>query len=192
MRKKSLWLVYAVLCAVLLTSLPVYCADLREKYTSLLEHLELYQHEKLTALKRHPENSLQPFTTDGCSGGMSVGWDYLANTIDRIKDIHGDQPPWEACCINHDRAYHAAGPKNSPPEKSFQNRKAADEQLRLCVLATGTTRSAVLSAAYHLSTEEVESIYQVIGDLMYHAVRLGGVPCTNLPWRWGYGWPECE
>ena len=31
-----------------------------------------------------------------------------------------------------------------------------------------------------------------IADLMYRAVRIGGVPCTGLPWPWDYGWPECD
>ena len=35
-------------------------------------------------------------------------------------------------------------------------------------------------------------VYEVIGDLMYRAVRIGGIPCSGLPWRWGYGWPECD
>jgi hypothetical protein len=35
-------------------------------------------------------------------------------------------------------------------------------------------------------------IYQGIADLMYRAVRLGGIPCSGLPWRWGYGWPACD
>jgi len=31
-----------------------------------------------------------------------------------------------------------------------------------------------------------------IAEIMYRAVRLGGAPCTTLPWRWGFGWPKCE
>jgi hypothetical protein len=34
--------------------------------------------------------------------------------------------------------------------------------------------------------------FRVIGDLMYFAVRAGGKPCSPFPWRWGYGWPNCE
>ena len=29
-------------------------------------------------------------------------------------------------------------------------------------------------------------------DMMYRAVRIGGGPCTGLPWRWGNGWPGCN
>jgi hypothetical protein len=44
-------------------------------------------------------NVLKPFTTDGCSGGMS--WIY--------KKIFRKPPPWEDDCVKHDRAYHAGG-----------------------------------------------------------------------------------
>lgn len=154
--------------------------------------LELYRHEKLSATKQQEESPLAPFTTDGCSGGLSIGWNYLSNTIDLIKEIHGDVPPWESCCVTHDRAYHTAGSKISEAEDSFRERRTADEQLRQCVLETGIERAPELSIEYGLTPEEVQRIYSVIGTMMYRAVRLGGVPCSGLPWRWGYGWPECE
>ena len=88
-------------------------------FDSLERKLELGRHEQLLAKKRDTASRLSEFTSDGCSGGLSVGWNYL-------------------------------------------------------------------------STEEVARIYKVIGDLMYRAVRIGGVPCSGLPWRWGYGWPECD
>ena len=34
--------------------------------------------------------------------------------------------------------------------------------------------------------------HEAVASLMYRAVRLGGIPCSGLPWRWGYGWPECD
>ena len=37
----------------------------------------------------------------------------------------------------------------------------------------------------------VETLYAANAELMYSAVRIGGIPCSALPWRWGYGWPEC-
>ena len=64
--------------------------------------------------------------------------------------------------------------------------------LEACVINTGARRAPELSLQYDLSMEDVEQIYQVIADLMYRAVRIGGVPCSGLPWRWGYGWPSCE
>ena len=61
-----------------------------------------------------------------------------------------------------------------------------------CVVDVGLSRTPELSVQYGLTIEEVGQIYRVIGDLMYRAVRIGGVPCSGLPWRWGYGWPECK
>ena len=47
-------------------------------------------------------------------------------------------------------------------------------------------------ADYGLSAGMVDLLYAGIAGAMYRAVRLGGVPCSALPWRWGYGWPECK
>jgi hypothetical protein len=121
-----------------------------------------------------------------------VGWGYLSETIEHIKEIHGDEPPWESCCITHDRAYHQAGGRDVTPLMSFAARREADRQLQACVVETGVRRGPELSLQYDLLNEDVEQIYQVIAGLMYRAVRIGGVPCSGLPWRWGYGWPSCD
>lgn len=154
--------------------------------------LELGRHDQLLIQKQNPENSLAEFTTDGCSGGLSVGWKHLADSIDQIRKTHGDLPPWESCCIDHDKQYHTAGSADLTGAMSFLARKQADEELRTCVIETGIQRAPELSVEYELSLEDVSQIYQAIGDLMYRAVRIGGVPCTGLPWRWGYGWPQCD
>lgn len=159
---------------------------------SLELKLELGRHEKLVVLKQQADSELSPFSTDGCSGGLSVGWGYLSETIKHIKEIHGDEPPWEQCCITHDQAYHQAGPRDATPLMSFAARREADRQLQACVIETGDQRAPELSLQYDLLIEDVEQIYQVIADLMYRAVRIGGVPCSGLPWRWGYGWPSCD
>ena len=44
---------------------------------------------------------------------------------------------------------------------------------------------------YDVSAGTGETLYAAIAELMYSAVRIGGIPCSTLPWRWGYGWPEC-
>jgi len=44
-------------------------------------------------------SELKPFTTDGCSGGMSLLW----------RKVIGHPPPWEDLCVEHDRAYHVGG-----------------------------------------------------------------------------------
>jgi len=154
--------------------------------------LEIREHEALGVLKSNPLNQLSEFTTDGCSGGLSVGWQYLAGKIQKFNEVHGMQPPWESCCISHDRAYHSGGARETSAEQSFDLRKSADQILKTCVQRTGTDRSGELGGAYGISSKEVERLYVFISSLMYRAVRIGGIPCTGLPWRWGFGWPECE
>jgi hypothetical protein len=52
-----------------------------------------------------------PFTTDGCSGGMTTVW----------KWIWRRPPPWNELCVTHDRAYWAGG--------TVAARRAADRAL---------------------------------------------------------------
>lgn len=154
--------------------------------------LEMGRHEQLVARRAHPDSVLAEFTTDGCSGGLSVGWEYLAGNIQRFHATHGTRPAWESCCIMHDQAYHTGGLLEATAAESFEARKEADLALKACVLETGVKRTPELSAEYNVSARDVEILYAAIADLMYRAVRIGGMPCTGLPWRWGYGWPECE
>jgi hypothetical protein len=154
--------------------------------------LELARHERLARRKRDPSNSLSAFTTDGCSGGLSAAWDAFASWVGDFRQVHGQLPPWQHCCVEHDRLYHAAGPRDATPRESFDARRSADLALRRCVLATGTVRAPELSAEYGLSDGQVAGLYSAIADLMYRSVRLGGIPCSGLPWRWGYGWPPCD
>lgn len=159
---------------------------------SLERKLELGKHQQLAEKKSIPGTVLTEFTTDGCSGGLSVGWVYLADKIKHVQSVHGAHPPWESCCIEHDKLYHIAGVRGTTAIDSFVLRKEADSALKMCVLQTGVDRTPELSAEYNLSAEEIEFLYGAISSLMYHAVRIGGVPCSGLPWRWGYGWPKCD
>jgi hypothetical protein len=127
-----------------------------------------------------------PFTSDGCSGGMSAGWDLLARRLPGFRERYGGSPPWEACCLAHDRDYWAGETADG-----YHHRKAADERLRECVTAVGRAQSARVAGELGLSAETIEGAFAAAGELMYGAVRVGGPPCTLLPWRWGYGWPSC-
>lgn len=93
------------------------------------------------------------FTTDGCSGGMSALW----------RRLFKKNPPWEGCCVEHDRPYWKGGAR--------EQRKDADQRLMQCVARRG---------------------HPIWAALMYAAVRVGGHPYLPLPWRWGYGykWPR--
>jgi hypothetical protein len=60
-----------------------------------------------------------------------------------------------------------------------------------CVTATASDRDDVLQELYGMTETQVRLVYHAIGTAMFQAVRLGGGPCTGLPWRWGYGYPHC-
>jgi hypothetical protein len=154
--------------------------------------IEIGQHEQLVKIRKSASARLSVFVSDGCSGGLSVGWDFVSTAFPAIARYHGDKPPWERCCVAHDRLYHAGGPTNADAEMSYKARRDADEQLRRCVIEVGQERAGDLATAYGLTRERVVLLYQGIAEIMYRAVRLGGAPCTWLPWRWGFGWPQCE
>ena len=60
-----------------------------------------------------------PFTTDGCSGGMSALWRLFARK----------PAPWEGDCVDHDRTYWAGG--------TAAERVEADAELARRVAARG-------------------------------------------------------
>lgn len=145
---------------------------------------ELPAHRALAAARLASGDSLSPFETDGCSGGLSAVWSFVATRFPAFAAAQGDEPPWEACCVAHDRLYHAAG-ENPDPEASFDARLAADAALRGCVLDTlGET-------AFGLAPDLALPAAAAVAETMFLAVRLGGGPCTGLSWRWGYGRAPC-
>lgn len=87
-----------------------------------------------------------PFTSDGCSGQI-------------YRTLFRRPPPWEGCCLDHDKAYHAGG--------SAEARQVADRELMVCVVRKG---------------------HPVVAFFMWLGVRLGGHPLLPMSWRWGYGW----
>ena len=89
---------------------------------------------------------LKPFTSDGCSS--------FPNGTPKQNDL------WLACCIVHDKAYWAGG--------TYEERLAADRELRSCVTAVGEPEIALL---------------------MMDGVRVGGTPYLPTRFRWGFGWP---
>lgn len=153
--------------------------------------LELASHERLLALITANDAGVSEFTTDGCSGGLSTAWDQLAARFPDFADRHGEQPPWLECCIAHDRRYHNGGTQARSASESFKHRKEADLELKTCVVGIGVERSDSLQDSYGLTEAQVDALYESLSELMYRAVRLGGIPCTAQPWRWGYGLPLC-
>ena len=118
-------------------------------------NLELSLHQKFQDRLTTADNVLADFTTDGCSGGLSVGWDYFARQVGIFSERHGTLPPWENCCIDHDRAYYTGGGAGLTAIESFSLREQADDELRTCVLSTVGERSAQLQSDYKLTEKQV-------------------------------------
>lgn len=164
-----------------------------------LEHLSLDQwgrfweimaHERLLATISDPKAALAPFTTDGCSGGFSSSWEAVAGYWPGFASRYQHQPPFENCCITHDRAYHdITGAFDAT--HSYAARLRADRDLRQCVWQTGQEHRTELAARYGISEQMVETGFGQMGWAIYYAVRFGGQPCSGLSWRWGYGYPDC-
>lgn len=153
---------------------------------SLDQQLEAHEMARLAEVQANPANHLAEFTTDGCSGGLSAGWVTLSKTIPLFKKKFGEQPPYEFCCVTHDRAYWRGESKNG-----YQHRLDADQTLRQCVLKYGIEHRQEFAHEFNLSEDTIVRNFEIISNLMYYAVRAGGKPCSYLPWRWGYGWPDC-
>lgn len=152
--------------------------------------LEIPSHRWLALVREAPDTELTPFSTDGCSGGMSSLWTFIAQRYPAFAEAHEEGPPWEDCCVNHDRAYHSGG-ADPDPEASYAAWIVADEELQRCVAATASDRDDVLQELYGMTEAQVRLVYKAIGSAMFQAVRLGRGPCTGLPWRWGFGYPHC-
>ncbi|MCP4767185.1 MAG: hypothetical protein GY875_13030 [Gammaproteobacteria bacterium] len=154
---------------------------------AVVESLEREQMTRLAAQQKRPGIHIAAFRSDGCSGGMSQSWVFLADTLPKFVDYAGTQPPWEHCCVAHDRDYWRGETQNG-----FNKREQSDTQLRACVRTTGEQRGAEIAQTLSLPQQDVVDMINLTSELMYQAVRLGGGPCTGLPWRWGHGWPACS
>lgn len=127
-----------------------------------------------------------PFTTDGCSGKLSDGWKLVAENLPAFAGPFGEKPPWESCCLIHDKVYWQGAAVDG-----YEARKRADRELQQCVVATGEEQAPQLSLRYGIPEAQVRQAFAVAAEIMYRAVRIGGQPCSLLPWRWGYGWENC-
>ncbi len=179
-----------VLLAAMAAPSTGFTEDAEGPAAALLRAAELPSHRFLMRLIGEENPELSAFTTDGCSGGMSAGWALIGEDFPELPGTEDGTLPWEPCCVIHDRAYHNAGGATHP-EASFDARFAADEALRACVEATGETEKAGAAERLGLTEAQIETGYQLLAQAMFNAVRLGGGPCSGLPWRWGYGYPRC-
>ncbi|MGC3936817.1 hypothetical protein ACOTTU_03320 [Roseobacter sp. EG26] len=171
--------------AILLIAGPVHAQEV----TGFGRFTELPAHRALVA--QSIEAKVTGFTTDGCSGGMSDIWRAASRQFPELANTYGSKPPWEACCVTHDRRYHNAGGARNAV-KSYQARLRADKALKACVLARGKRAVKAQQELEDGSPETVRLAYTSIAEAMYYAVRAGGGPCSGLSWRWGYGYPNCS
>lgn len=151
---------------------------------------ELAAHQSLLDRVAKTGGTPDGFVSDGCSGGLSAVWRQVATRWPGFADLHHERPPFEECCIRHDRAYHDMQGAQSAPE-SYRARLSADRQLRACVQQVGQTRKEDLAEGYGLPGGYVEEAYGQLARAIYYAVRFGGGPCSGQDWRWGYGYPNC-
>jgi hypothetical protein len=184
MLKRSLLLVFTCL---LLFPVCHAAAPTDSSLEKIERELEVWRYQALARVQAMPDNHLLPFSTDGCSGGLSDGWRFLAKTLPAFKHKFGDKPPYESCCVEHDRAYW-----RGETEQGFDRRLQADRRLQQCVQEFGKTHRDEFARQFNLSAQTIETNFEIVAALMYRAVRVGGGPCTVFPWRWGYGWPMCQ
>lgn len=130
------------------------------------------------------------FISDGCSGDLSSTWTNVISELnDSFPSFKENYPnpetlPYEAACIEHDRAYHNG-------EGGYIGRLRADNKLREDIIVYGIENTETLKKSTGLETdEEVVFLYERIAGLVYQGVRLGGAPCTGMPYAWGYGYNE--
>lgn len=177
--RRNIALILALAC------LPIH---VQSQETGFQYQLELPAHEALRDIRNAPDTALSAFQTDGCSGGLSDAWRLIANTFPAFAEAHEQEPPWEACCVTHDRAYHTGG-ADPAPQKSYAARLMADAALESCVITEGDKRAE--DGFYDADPDDVRQAYAGMARLMYLSVRVGGGPCTGLPWRWGFGYDQC-
>lgn len=154
---------------------------------ALTQTVERDQMQRLAAQQHRPGIIIKRFNSDGCSGGMSQTWEFIADRLPLFAEYAGKLPPWEHCCVAHDRDYW-----NGETRDGFARRAESDARLRSCVRATGEQRSAEISKNLGLPEDDIIDIINLTADLMYQTVRISGLPCTELDWRWGHGWPNCS
>jgi hypothetical protein len=192
MRARAAALALALTCTAQAPVLPQESGEAEpDGLTARLQRsVEMPAHRALLAEMEEAARVPAPFVGDGCSGGLSTAWRTVAELFPGFAEAHRGIPPWEACCDAHDALYHDAAGSHTAAE-SFDARLSADEALRACVIGTGAERRTELAARYGVTGAEVDTAYRAIAAAMFRAVRLGGAPCSGLPWRWGFGYPQC-
>lgn len=142
-------------------------ASISDSVDVLERQLDIGRHEQLVSLKSDPVSTLAEFTTDGCSGGLTIGWEYLAGKIASFQERHGSEPPWEDCCIAHDHRYHSGGPGKVAASESFRLRREADLELQACVMESRFVESPGVFVAGNGSGQAFTHAICLVNTPMY-------------------------
>lgn len=141
---------------------------------------------QLEAAKPHYE--LKAFESDGCSFNISQGWSTSVKGLSKISPAiaeryaNAENIPFEEACIQHDKIYHKG-------EGGYGRRLQADNALRAEIISYGINNTEEIKRRTNLSTnEEAIFLYETIAEAVYYAVRVGGAPCTGMPYAWGFGY----
>ncbi len=136
------------------------------------------------------EYEISDFSTDGCSGNISKYWKFgieiaiktLPDQFEAYKDVK--DIPFESACKVHDRAYYQG-------VGGYEGRLKADNALRYNILQYAFENIDEIKQRTGLESDaSVLFMYEVVADTIYRGVRLGGMPCTGMPYAWGYGYNE--
>ena len=170
--------------AVLLLSTVVYVLFFRSITITPQAEAKLMAELELTK----ESYQLAAFESDGCSGGISDNWQAAIESFSKLSDTFEAEyadlvaVPFESACIEHDRLYHAG-------IGGYAGRLEADNQLRMAVIAYGVTNASSVQQRTGLATaEQAIFLYELIAEVVYRGVRLGGAPCTEETYAWGYGY----
>lgn len=133
-------------------------------------------------------SDLQAFESDKCSFNISQGWESSIKGLSKISPTFAERYadvkniPFEAACVQHDKAYHKG-------EGGYQARLQADDALRSAILSYGINNTEEIKQHTGLDTdEEAIFLYEVIAEAVYYGVRVGGAPCSGMPYAWGFGY----
>lgn len=145
--------------------------------------------ENLIALENTKKvNDLSEFETDGCSGNVSEAWSKTISGLSKISEdfakkfAGAEKIPFEQACVEHDKIYHKG-------EGGYVGRLMADNKLRLDILQYAVTNSEQIKDNMNLgSDEQVIYIFEIISEAIYKAVRIGGAPCSEKSYAWGFGY----
>ncbi len=129
-----------------------------------------------------------PFTSDGCSGNVSAGWKQVIQLLSETSEefsrtyANAESIPFESACIAHDQSYHLGN-------GGYVGRLRADMKLRTDIIEYAITNVSTIKERTGLTTDEqVIFLYEILAEAVYRGVRLGGAPCTGMPYAWGYGY----